>query len=131
MSYKEEGYLSMIDIKKQMPKGNVDILISYDYNHFEFSFESPEGATLQEINELRKDAQRLADEAIRQYKEAKKKASESLGITSQYKQLVADVEIIKQNFPKKQWTPEQKAKVKVLDDWNWRPYDYDDDFEQS
>jgi len=121
----------MIDIKKQMPKGNVHVLISYDYNHFEFSFESPEGATLQEINELRKDAQRLADEAVRQYKKAKNEAMKSLSITNEYNQLVADVEIIKQNFLKTKWTPEQKAKIKALDDWNWRPYDYEDDFEND
>ena len=48
-----------------MPKGSVKIMLSYDYCHFEIALASDEEMELKEINEMRKDAQRLADEAVR------------------------------------------------------------------
>ncbi|OGF05224.1 MAG: hypothetical protein A2W00_04565 [Candidatus Eisenbacteria bacterium RBG_16_71_46] len=56
-----------------MPTATVKIMRSYDYCHFEVQLGSDENLTLEEINDLRKQAALLVDEAVRQYKIAKKK----------------------------------------------------------
>lgn len=53
---------------------SVKIMLSYDYNHFEVAL-SEECEDLKAANELRKSAQRLADEAVRQYKVAQEMAA--------------------------------------------------------
>lgn len=46
----------------------VSILNSWNYNNYEFTKELPDDATLEEINQARKELQRLVDEGIRQKK---------------------------------------------------------------
>ena len=110
-------------------QGSVKIMLSYDYCHFEIALASDKEMTLKEINEMRKNAQRLADEAVRQYKVAKEMASKRIEISRERANLEREVATIK-NIPKKEWTAEQKAKVKALADreyWNKFDYDYEDD----
>lgn len=113
-----------------MPKASVKIMLSYDYNHFEVCLSSDEEKTLTEIDAMRKDAQRLADKAVRQYQMAKeierKKANADIGLD----ELRKTVRAIRENFPQSEWTEEQKAKVKLLDDKQYimsSRYDYEDD----
>jgi len=54
---------------------SVKIMLSYDYCHFEVCKSTDEELTNNQTNELRKDVQRLADEAVRQYKVAKNQAA--------------------------------------------------------
>lgn len=108
---------------------SVRVLLSFDYCHFEVALASDQPMTLKETNELRKDAMRLADEAVRQYKVAKEKAQSRNSVVFERERLQADVDRI-QNIPAKEWTAEQKAKVKALDDinyWSRHDYNYDDD----
>jgi hypothetical protein len=54
---------------------SVKIMLSYDYCHFEVCKSTDENISDKEINEMRKSVQRLADEAVRQYKVAKERAA--------------------------------------------------------
>lgn len=106
-------------------KASVKVMNSYDYGHFEITIGSDDVATLAEINEMRKDAQRLVDNAIKQYKTAKSVANGSY--VWERDKFFAKAEEIRQK-PVKEWTPEEKAHMKVLADKNWESqYDYDDD----
>lgn len=103
------------------------ILLSHDYCNFEISL-SGEVTDLIEANTLRKRTQQLADEAVRQYKTAKEKASLYLSDQIKKSSLKKEVDKIREK-PVKQWTPEDKAKVKCLEDDEWERnlYRYEDD----
>lgn len=108
---------------------SVKIMLSYDYNHFEVSL-SAENLDLNQVNELRKSAQRLADEAVRQYKVSKEKASRKEQLSYEKDRLTYEVKRINEK-PESEWTAEEKAKVKALSDeeyFNRFNYNYEDDF---
>lgn len=54
-------------------KASVRVMRSHDYCHFEIALSSDEDMTLDEVNNMRKQAALLVDEAVRQYRIAKKK----------------------------------------------------------
>lgn len=54
---------------------SVKVMRSHDYCHFEVSLGYDAPATLEQIDALRKEAARLADKAVEQYKIAKRAAS--------------------------------------------------------
>lgn len=108
-------------------KASVKVMNSYDYGHFEITLSSDQEMTISEINEMRKDAQRLVDNSVRQYKEAKRQATGDLNWQKDLFYKKADEIRLK---PVIEWTPEDKAHMKVLADRNWESwngYDYDDD----
>lgn len=112
-----------------MPKASVKIMLSYDYNHFEISLGNDLEMTLAEADSLRKDAQRLADKAVEQYKTAKRLAGQKANIMSEKHLLEREIEKIKTK-PESEWTATDKAKVKALQDHDyWTQYDYDYDDE--
>jgi len=109
-------------------KGSVKIMLSYDYSHFEVALSSDQEMTAGDVNALRIRAQRLADEAVRQYKKAKAEA-----VDAEQRRMSAeqDLSYIKR-IPESERTPEQVAKLKARDDEEWASqfdddYDYDDD----
>ena len=109
---------------------SVKIMLSYDYNHFEIAL-SEECKDLQAINELRKAAQRLADEAVRQYKIAKEKATKREGAEYEKKNFESRIFIIKDK-PEGERTQNEMAMLKQYEDESWQAqfdhaYDYDDD----
>jgi hypothetical protein len=117
-------------------QATVRILISHDYCHFEISktiqgddvsngFQND--LTQKDIDDARKDCQRLADKAVGQYKKAKTEASSKLAYSSERVNLEREVTAIKLK-DEKEWSHLDKAKVKALEDYNqdWR-YDYTDD----
>ena len=111
-----------------MPKGSVKIMLSYDYCHFEICLGNDEDMSLQEVDQMRKDAQRLADKAVEQYKIAQKMAVKRFGLETERALLQSHVDAIVK-IPPSERTPEQKAKVKTLEDdeyWNKYNYDYED-----
>ena len=123
---------------------SVKIMLSYDYCHFEvclstskeivFPDQIPgeEGITLKGVDEMRKDCQRLADKAVRQYKTAKYAAQMLLQAQGGVERARRNVQVLKENFPQSEWTPDQKAQVKALEDYEFvlsHPYDYEDDWE--
>lgn len=112
-------------------KGSVKIMLSYDYSHFEVALSSDQEMDAKGVNALRKTAQRLADEAVRQYKVAKENAAlrERGRIERQY--FLDDIKHI-ERIPEGERTPEQAAMLKQYQDENWEAqfehdYDYDDD----
>src|ERR1035437_1439724 len=60
-------------METKIKSASVKIMLSYDYSHFEtcMSLENEEGVTKQDIDNARKDCQRLCDKAISQYKIAR------------------------------------------------------------
>jgi len=112
-------------------KGSVKIMLSYDYSHFEVALSSDKDLDAKGVNDLRKTAQRLADEAVRQYKKAKEKAAlrDRGQIERQY--FLNDIKHI-ERIPENERTPDQLAMLKQYQDENWEAqfdhdYDYDED----
>ena len=112
---------------------------SYDYCHFEVALETelkgeqPRIKVNKTADLIRKDAQRLVDKAIQQYKIAKQKATGRAVLSSEKKKLTLEVNEI-EKVPEKERTSEQKAKVKALQDhdhWEQHNYDYEDDADQN
>lgn len=110
-------------------KSSVKVMRSYDYCHFEISLSSDEEMTIPQINEMRKDAARLVDEAVRQYIIAKIKMSATW--TLQKASIFKQADIIRQK-PISEWTPEDKAIMKIIADKNYdEQWDYGDDEEYA
>lgn len=112
---------------------SVKIMLSYDYCHFEVSKSSDEDLTDQQINEMRKDVQRLADEAVRQFKESKRKAALKEEAGWKADELWRKYKLILEK-PEGERTVNELAIVKQMQDEQWRAkmmseydYDYDDD----
>jgi len=106
-------------------EASIKIMLSYDYCHFEICL-GHNVESIAEADALRKDAQRLADKAVHQYKTAKSEAM-NMCYNGKKQELERQVKIIRENFPQSEWTPEQKATVKALADFEY--YDYQDDWE--
>ena len=106
---------------------SVKVMNSYDYCHFEVAL-SADDVTLTDVDLLRKDAQRLVDKAIKQYKIAKRIASNAPDSYT-----TSRVKAIRENIPQSEWTPEQKAMVKEYADavFASRHYDYQDDYQDE
>ena len=109
---------------------SVKVMNSYDYCHFEVAL-SIENTEIADVDALRKEAQRLVDKAIRQYKIAKRVAAID---RTPSPELDRKVKAVRENFPQSEWTPEQQAMVKEFEDRNFRSslsYDYQDDWEDD
>lgn len=108
---------------------SVKVMRSYDYCHFEVCLSEDDAINLNAVDDLRKDAMRLVDKAVEQYKTAKASESKRLSHHSDAKRLKAKAKAIKENFPKSEWTPDQKATIKMYEDHCFhasRIYDYED-----
>lgn len=111
----------------------VKVMLSHNYNHFEASIalENEDGVTVEDIDNARKDCNRLCDKAIKQYNQAKMIESKRASMTHEKKNLEREVAEIKQK-DKETWTVVEKAKVKALEDHNWElRWDYDDDWNED
>lgn len=109
----------------------VKVMRSYDYCHFEISL-SDDCADLDAVNELRKQAAILADEAVRQYKIAKEKEGQRQYKEREMKQLLDKIDFIAKK-PKSEWTCEEaalmrsKADKDFFKDYQDSCYFYDDE----
>lgn len=106
----------------------VKVMLSHNYNHFEASIliENEEGISLNEINETRKDCNRICDRAIEQYKKSKSMAALEIG-HGDVDELRKEVERIKKRKDGV-LLPSEKAKIKALEDHDFaRQWDYEDD----
>ena len=109
----------------------VKVLRSYDYNHFEFCIPLAEDATIKERNIARKTAERLANEAVRQYKNAKEAAENRENRQFKIDCFLSHINAI-QDKPKGERTIEELAMLKQYEDEVWESqfeylYDYEDD----
>ena len=105
---------------------SVKVMNSYDYCHFEIAL-SQDVDNLIDVNTLRIRAQQLVDEAVRQYKVSKEKATSYADDMRGKQRLKIEVDNILEK-PKKEWTPADKAKVKAIEDdqWERNRYQYED-----
>lgn len=120
------------DKSKKVQYASVKIMRSYDYNHFEVCL-GVEDATLEQVDELRKDAQRLVDKAVEQYRLAREIAVKRCTLELEREKLEKEVEEIKR-IPPSERTAEQRAKIKALEDdkyWRRYCYNYEDDYEDD
>lgn len=116
---------------------SVKVMLSHNHNHFEASMvlENDEGVSVKDMDNARKDCQRLCDKSIKQYEIAKKEASKRLNSDSLKERFIKEIEAIKQK-PSGERTVNELAKLKVYEDNQWqsqfdRRYDYEDDWEDS
>lgn len=112
---------------------SVKVMLSYDYSHFEVSMtlENDNGLTLKDIDEARKNCQRLADKAVSQYKTAKLMAAKRIDGEYEMKNFEAECKRIKEKNEHDR-TLKEMAMLKQYEDEKWREqfyyaYDYDDD----
>jgi hypothetical protein len=116
---------------------SVKIMLSYDYSHFEtsMSLDNEDGLSNQDIDNARKECQRLCDKAVSQFKVAKQvAASRERGEHSRQRFISLCNRIEK--TPDSERTPEQIATLKQRDDEAWMKrrfeyddYDYEDDYD--
>lgn len=112
---------------------SVKVMLSYDYSHFEASMqvENEGGLSAKDIDEARKQCQRLADKAVGQYKVAKAAAAKRND--GEFKMTLFEdaCKKIKQKDEHDR-TIKEIAMLKQYEDEAWREqfqydYDYDDD----
>lgn len=106
----------------------VKVMLSHNYNHFETSIalENEHGVTVEDIDNARKDCNRLCDKAIKQYNLAKVVESRRANLLSEKRNLENEVALIKEK-DRETWSVVEKAKVKALEDHEWNlKWDYDD-----
>lgn len=116
---------------------SVKVMLSYDYSHFEalMSLENESGLSLKDIDEARKNCQRLADKAVAQYKTAKEMASKRSDGQYQLQNFEAECKKIMAK-PEQDRTMKEIGMLKQYHDENWRDqydyvYDYEDDEDYS
>lgn len=116
-----------------LKNASVKVMLSYDYSHFEasMSLENEGGLSMKELDEARKNCQRLADKAIRQYKIYKQQAT--LRNDGQFKMTLFENECKKiKSKEEHDRTLKEIAMLKQYEDESWRQqflydYDYEDD----
>jgi len=114
-----------------MPRASVKVMNSYDYCHFEVALGSDQEMSLDDVDEMRKQAQRLVDKAISQYKIAKDRANQRTNLKWERDQLLVECKRIEER-PEGERTASDKAKLKALSDeayWNQYNYDYEEEDE--
>lgn len=115
----------------EMMSASVKVMRSYDYCHFEICLGTDEAVTLQEVDNMRKEAMRLVDKAVAQYQAAKEVRDYKSGNIYHRQQLSKQAEQIL-DIPESERSPEQKAILKEWEDVCYklqRQYDYEDDWD--
>lgn len=118
----------------QISSASVRVMRSHDYNHFEVNLgTNDEFLLLEEVDELRKAAARLADKAVEQYKLAKRNAQKRASESEDRERLKWSIDRIR-NRPESTRTIDEQARLKAFDDESWalsRAYDYQDDWDDE
>lgn len=105
---------------------SVRVMRSYDYCQFEVAL-NDDDLVFDEVNELRKQAAILVDEAVRQYKIAKKKEQDRDWKHSSIERVLDKKKIIEAK-PQNEWTIEETALMRsYADDEFWKIV-YEDDY---
>lgn len=117
----------------KIKSASVKVMQSFNYCHFEVctTIENDEGLTKAEIDDARKDCQRLTDKAIEQYKKAKELAAKRSDGQYKMENFKAQCEQILRKAEGDR-TINEIAMLKQYQDENWQaqfeyPYDYEDD----
>jgi hypothetical protein len=110
---------------------SVKVMLSYNYNHFEASLnvENDEGLSMTDVDNARKECQRLCDKAVIQYQKSKNHEANRARNAMEKRALEKEVSEIRAR-EQSTWSITDKAKVKALEDHNWElKWDYGDDDE--
>lgn len=119
--------------KLKIEIATVKVMRSYDYCHFEVCLSSSSASTPDTVDGLRKQAARLADKAVDQYRVAKNNAARLQREKYERETLrrrMAAIEAISEGDR----TVSQQAELKAYKDAAWaesRRYDYEDDWDQD
>lgn len=112
---------------------SVKIMLSYDYCHFEVCKSTDEELTNEQIDALRKDVQRLADKAVKQYKLKQQAANIRQRIEmKKYRFVNKCKELL--NMPQELLSPEEQKMIEsyksgeYIEKFKNPEYDYQDDF---
>lgn len=111
-------------MKPSIHSASVKVMRSHDYCHFEVTLSSNDASTPEQVDALRKEAARLADKAVAQYKIAKSSEQRFHQMSEKWVLEAA------QNTPENERTPHQKAVIKFHQDAAFAArfsYDYEDD----
>jgi len=115
-------------------QASVKVMRSYDYCHFEVALSDEVGDELTtdlrliRVDELRKQAAILVDEAVRQYKTAKTKERDREWKESQTRDLLAKIERI-QEKSQSEWSVEDAALMRAYADKSfWKDIEENDYF---
>lgn len=106
---------------------------SHDYCHFEVALSTTEMLDAAGVDTMRKEAARLADKAVEQYKIAKRNAGRVLSEELSRKRLVDRMEWIR-GRPDTERTVSEQAELKAFDDSEYHAshrYDYEDDWQDD
>jgi hypothetical protein len=107
-------------------KASVKVMRSYDYCHFEVALSSDEEMDLDQVNNLRKQAAILVDEAVRQYRLAKK-AEDSRQRHDWDKERAIERAKKLSDKPQSEWSIEDAAFMRSYEDKEfWRDMEQDD-----
>lgn len=125
----------MKDELSNMVVGHVKVMRSHDYCHFEIQLpifgDQVAGGFPESVNEVRVEAAKLCDRAVRDYQKAK--GVESLRMmTKMSVDYMREEAAAAASKPEGERTPEEKAKVKRWNDYLYHAergfeYDYEDD----
>ncbi len=110
---------------------SVKVMRSFDYCHFEVALGLTHdiAITKGEVDDLRKDAARLADKAVEQYKIAK--ANFAL-LAEDEARMRREAKVVAELRARPELLPEDKARVKAFNDHKFRKrYSYEDDWEHE
>lgn len=117
----------------KIKSASVKVMLSYDYSHFEASMalENDNGLSMVEIDNARKNCQRLADKAVYQYKVAKSQAAKRNDGEYQMKNFEAECKKIEAKNEHDR-TLKEIGILKQYQNENWQAqfnydYDYEDD----
>jgi hypothetical protein len=104
---------------------SVKVMRSYDYCHFEVTLGTIEPVSVEQVDALRKEAARLADKAVEQYKVAKHAAALRSELGESWRLSRAT------QTPENERSPDEKAVIKYHQDAAFRArfdYNYDDNW---
>lgn len=106
---------------------SVKVMRSYDYCHFEVCLGTDEKISIEQVNDMRKKAALLVDEAVRQYKMAMEKERDRDRRERQTREFLEKVEFLKKK-PQTELSPEQAAILRSYEDQEFWKQFHEDDF---
>ena len=117
-------FTKLFEERTPIDHASVKVMRSHDYCHFEIQLgtDGNSGLSVAQVDGLRKEAARLADKAVAQYKTAKSVAAKLEN--SELEHLAEAARLV----PAEQRTPAEQAYLKTYTD---RQYDYQDDYDDQ
>lgn len=126
-------YAAPFEGTSKIDRASVKVMRSHDYCHFEIVLGTDATSIPSQVDALRKEAARLADKAVAQYKIAKLNAEKILKDVQNRQYLIDRVQRT-EAMPEGERTVSQQAELKAYKDGEYskrRQYDYQDDWDEN